>query len=132
MYPSSSVARRLCAAVLLVMTVSGAGCQAWHIEGTSPDSLLATRPGEVRVTYQDGSRVVLADPVLRGDSLFGLVTDTREGEQRVGMRIADIQQVETLRFSAGRTVGLFAGLAALVVATLAVAFVIGCSGGACE
>ncbi|HEV2750387.1 MAG TPA: hypothetical protein VGV12_07685 [Gemmatimonadales bacterium] len=70
--------------------------------------------------------------MLRGDSLFGLITDTREGERRVGVPIADIQQVETLRFSAGRTIGLFAGLATLVVATIAVAFVIGCSGGACD
>ena len=32
MYASSFVARRHCAAALILVTLSSAGCQAWHVE----------------------------------------------------------------------------------------------------
>ena len=133
MYPSSSVARRgrSWAAMLLVMTVCGTGCQAWHLEGVAPESLLATRPGAIRVTRTDGSRVVLEEPVLRNDTVSGLVADKREGQQQVSIPMADVQQVETPRFDVARTFGLFAGLGVLVLATIAITFAIACSGGAC-
>ena len=133
MFPSSSVARRgrVWAAMLVVMTVCGTGCQAWHLEGVAPESLLTTRPRTIRVTRTDGSRVVLEDPVLRNDTVSGLVADKREGQQQVSIPIADVQQVETPRFDVARTFGLFAGLGVLVVATIAIAFAIACSGGAC-
>jgi hypothetical protein len=70
--------------------------------------------------------------VLRSDTVSGVVADKRDGQQQVAIPIGDVQEVETPRFSVGRTVGLFAGLAALVVATLAITFAIGCSGGACD
>jgi len=133
MYPSSSVARRgrSWAAMLLVMTVSGAGCQAWHLEGVAPESLLTTGPRAIRVTRTDGSRAVLEEPVLRNDTMSGLVADKREGQQQVSIPIADVQQVETPRFDVARTFGLFAGLGVLVLATIAITFAIACSGGAC-
>jgi hypothetical protein len=113
------------------MTLSGVGCQTWHVQGIAPESLLATQPRTIRVTRTDGSRVVLEGPVLRSDSMSGLVADKREGQQQVSIPIADVQQVETPRFDVARTFGLFAGLGVLVVATIAIAFAIACSGGAC-
>ncbi|HYL54979.1 MAG TPA: hypothetical protein VEU73_05330 [Gemmatimonadales bacterium] len=132
MYPSRSVARRGWAAVLLVMTVSGVGCQAWHVQRIAPESLLATQPRTILVTRTDGSRVVLEGPVLRSDTMSGLVADKREGQQQVSIPIADIQQVATPRFSVERTFGLFAGLGVLVLATIAITFAIACSGGQCD
>lgn len=131
MYPSFFVARRGWAAILLVMTVSGVGCTAWHLEGVAPESLFTTRPRAIRVTRPDGSRVVLEAPVLRSDTVSGLVADKREGQQQVSIPIADVQQIETPRFDVARTFGLFAGLGALVLATIAITFAIACSGGAC-
>lgn len=131
MYPSSRIARRAWAALLLV-TASGVGCQTWHVQGIAPESLLATQPRTIRVTRRDGSRAVLEDPVLRSDTVSGLVADRREGQQQVSIPIADVQLVETPRFSVERTVGLFAGLGALVLATVAIAFAIACSGGQCD
>ena len=89
------------------------------------------RPRAIRVTRTDGSRVVLEDPVLRSDTVSGLVADKREGQQQVSIPVADVQQVETPRFDVARTFGLFAGLGVLVLATIAIAFAIACSRGAC-
>src|SRR5207245_9306451 len=119
MYPLSSVARRGWAAALLVMTMSGVACQTWHVPGIAPESLLATQPRTIRVTRTDGSRVVLEDPVLRSDSMSGLVADQREGQQQVSIPIADVQQVETPRFDVARTFRLFAGPVVLGVAPIA-------------
>ena len=132
MYQWSRIARRGWAALLLVITVSGVGCQAWHVQDIAPESLLATQPRIIRVTRTDGSRVLLEDPVLRSDTVSGLVADRREGQQQVSIPIADVRQVETPRFSVERTVGLFAGLGALVLATIAITFAIACSGGQCD
>jgi len=74
---------------------------------------------------------MLEYPVLRSDTVSGLVADKREGQQHVSIPLADVQQVETARFDVARTFGLFAGLGVLVLATIAITFAIACSGGAC-
>ena len=132
MYLSSRIAHRGWAALLLVVTASGIGCQTWHVQGIAPESLLATQPRTIRVTRTDGSRVVVEDPVLRSDTVSGLIADRREGEQQVAIPITEVQQVEIPRFSVERTVGLFAGLGALVLATIAITFAIACSRGQCD
>jgi hypothetical protein len=132
MYPSSLIRRRYCAAALLVATLAGAGCQAWHTEGVRPDSLLAARHLRgLRVTRTNGSRMVLESPIVRADTLSGLVSRDG-GQQQVQIPLADVQRVETLRLSGGRTAGLLGGLALGVVATYAIAIAIACSNGACS
>ena len=126
MVPFSAVVRRGGAAALLVMTLANAGCAAWHVQGVPPESRLTTgHPGGVRVTRTDGSRITVDSTVVRADTLLGFVS----GQPQVRMPLADVQQVETLGFSAGRTVGLLAGLALAVLAAFAIA--IGSCTGAC-
>jgi hypothetical protein len=133
MYPSCQQLRRRCAAALLVITLSNAACAAWHVEGVPPDSVLPTRhPRAIRVTRADSSRIVLWEPLLRADTLYGLASGNRGDQQQVQVPVADVRQLETLGFSPGRTVGLFAGLAGVVLATIAIAFAIACRGGACS
>ena len=118
--------------MLLLVVMASSGCQAWHLEGTRPESLLVTRkPSVVRVTRSDGSKIVLEDPVLRTDTLSGIASG-QTADSEVAVPLADVRQVETPHFSAGRTIGLALGLAATVLATIAALFIISCSGGACS
>jgi hypothetical protein len=97
---------------LLATILSGTACQTWRIESLTPEAVLATHhPAQVRVTRTDGSRIVVNQPVVRVDSLSGAVP--RHGKQEdIRIPLADIQQVATRRFSAGKTLGLGVGLVA--------------------
>ena len=118
MYPSSYPYCRRRAATLLAMILYGTACQAWHTERVAPEPLLATRqPAKVRVTRTDGSRIVLEHPVLRGDTLSGTGPGPN-GQQDVRIPLTGVRDVATLRFSAGRTIGLVVGVA-IPVAVLA-------------
>lgn len=127
MYPRNRVIRRRCAAILLLMNLSGTACQGWHTQRVAPESVLVARqPATLRVTRTDGSRVVIENPVLRGDTLSGTQA-ARGGQQDVRIPLTDVRQVATRGFSPGRTVGLGLGVAAGLFAALVAAYVIGCS-----
>ena len=50
----SAVCRR-CIAPLLLVTLQGTACQAWHTEDVAPQAVLAThQPTQLRVTRTDG------------------------------------------------------------------------------
>ena len=132
MYLSTRVLRRPCVATLLLLILTGSGCQAWRVEPVRPESLLATRNlSFVRVTRSDGSKVVLEDPALRPDTLSGIAS-SQGADVEMSIPLADVRQVETRHFSAGRTVGLGVGLVAAAFATILVAFITSCSGGGCN
>jgi hypothetical protein len=121
--------RQRCTATLLLITLQGAACQAWHAEGVTPQVALETdQPTKVRVTRTDGRRIVLQHPVLQGDTLVG------RGDQQQQVRIAltDVKQVATRGFSAGRTVGLGLGMIGVVGGALLATFAIVCSDNACN
>jgi len=113
MCPASHGVRRRLAATLLITVLCGSACQAWRTERMSPESLLATRhPTKLWVTRTDGTQLVLEHPVLRGDTLSG--TRPRwTGQDEVRIPLTDVRQVATRGFSAGRTIGLGVGVAAL-------------------
>lgn len=126
MYHRNSDIGRSCAAVLLFMNLFGTACQAWHTQRAAPESVLVARqPAKLRVTRNDGSRVVIENPVLRGDTLSGTQAP-RGGQQDVRIPLTDVRQVATRGFSPGRTVGLGLGVAAGLVAAVVAAYVIGC------
>ncbi len=62
----------------------------------------------------DGEQVTIRDPEVRADSIVGV-------DRRVA--VSDVQQIETLRFSPGKTVGLLFLTAAAVGAALFAAVV---------
>lgn len=128
MYPRNSDIRRSCAAILLFMNLFGTACQAWHTQRVAPESVLAARqPAKLRVTRTDGSRVVIENPLLRGDTLSGTQA-ARGGQQDVRIPLTDVRQVATRGFSPGRTVGLGLGVVAGLFAALLAALAIACSG----
>jgi len=101
-------------AALLLPLLLGAGCATWQIEPVAPESLFAEgETGALRVTRADGSRVIVEHPVLRADTLFGIVHGTEGRDIRIP--VTDVRQLETGGFNAGRTFLLFlaAGAAAL-------------------
>ncbi len=115
MFSCTGAVRPCRATTLVLMALCGAACHSWHTERVTPEAVLAThQPAKLRVTCTDGSRIVLKQPLLRGDTLVGI--GQRPREQR-DMRIAlsNVQQVATRRLSLGRTVGLV-GLGVVVAA----------------
>jgi len=126
-FPSSHVVRRAGAATLLLVSLGNTSCYAWHTEHIAPESLLATRqPTQLRVTRTDASQTILENPVMRADTLVGAPVQISAGEVRIP--VADVRQVATRRFSAGRTLGLTLGLATVAVATVVIVFLIKCPG----
>ena len=99
-----------------------AGCTHWAGSGPSVEAALAPEPKHrelVRLILQDGQRVVLYRPELRGDSLFGLPSakgkefDGPRGELRTGYPLAGIRRLEIRRFD---PLGTAAGVSVVLVA----------------
>ena len=112
MYPASRGLRRRLATTLLITVLCGSACQAWRTERIAPDSLLTRHATKLRVIRTDGTQIVLEHPVLRGDTLSG--TRPRwTGQDEVRIPLTHVRQVATRGFSAGRTIGLGVGVAAL-------------------
>jgi len=112
MCPASRGVRRRLAATLLITVLCGSACQAWRTERMAPESLLTRHPTKLRVIRTDGTQIVLEHPVLRGDTLLG--TRPRwTGQDEVRIPLTHVRQVATRGFSAGRTIGLGVGVAAL-------------------
>jgi len=110
------MSRRPIAGALLLWFLTG--CSSWHVqEGVTPEQLIATQhPHAVRVTRSDSSHITLYQPrIAGGDSLAGLHNGVP-----ASVPVADITQVATSQFSAGKTIGLVAGIT-LVGAILAAA-----------
>jgi hypothetical protein len=85
-----------------------AACSSWHQETLSPSQLITSRqPDKVRVTIPGGRHVLVLNPRVSGDTLAGL--DFR-GDRKV-VPVADIQTIETRRFSTGKLALGVAGLA---------------------
>lgn len=108
---------------LVLLTTSLAACSSWQTQGVSPQQLLVTRhPGTIRVTRTDSSKVVLTDPEIVGDTLYG--RDTGAGSMtsatgREGVALGDVGHVSVRRrdaFATGMLIGVPA--AALIGAAL--------------
>jgi hypothetical protein len=126
--PSSHIVRRSCAATLILVSLANASCQVWHREHIAPESLVTTRqPTQLRVTRTDGSQTILEHPVMRADTLSGTALGESNAPE-VRIPLADVGQVATRRFSAGRTIALGVGLAAAAVAAIVAVFLINCPG----
>jgi hypothetical protein len=122
---SSAVCRR-CIAPLLLVTLQGTACQAWHTEDVAPQTVLAThQPTQLRVTRTNGQQFVLQHPVIRGDTLEGVWQLGGYGTS-TPMRVAltDVRQVATRGFSSDRTAVLVIVLGAVVGGAVAVAYAI--------
>ena len=108
--------RRSIACALLLCYL--AACTSWHVEeGVSPLQFITTEhPRFVRLTRTNGSYIELDDlRIAAGDSLMGIHNTVLS---RVA--VSDVTQVATPRLSAPKTIGLLAGLSAVVVGIAAI------------
>jgi len=92
----------------------GSGCTSWRAEPTSPATLVATRkPALVRVIRTDSSRVVLREPTVEHDSLFGTEVSNphqTEGTVRRAIPLTEVAGMQTRRSDPTKNVLLGAGI----------------------
>jgi hypothetical protein len=99
-------------AIALLLLV--AACSSWRTEPVTPTQLIQSRqPRKIRIERVDGTRLVLAQPFVRGDTVAGTV-------RRDTVRIAesDISRVAVRRFSWLRTGGLVVGTSGAALGVL--------------
>lgn len=112
--------RRITASIVLASWL--AACVQWEVPETAPQQVLAQEelPDPVHVTLFDGSWVVLQQPEISGDSLFGVVA---EGEYRgrplkqgylTAVHVADVVQVAVEKQTVQATAGPLAGVLAVL------------------
>ena len=83
-------------------------CTYWEsyppLAPTSPSRL----PSSLRVAFDTGTSVLLVDPFVRADTLFG-----RTGRNTVGVPLGQIRKLQRQRVHGLRTLGLVAGVSAV-------------------
>jgi len=111
--------------VLLVAVLFGSGGCATLQPVREPARFIAeAKPPVVYVTFKNRSKMTLAEPRVRGDSLFGLVPGVSAA---VAAPLSHIERVEAMRRDGKRTTWLIAGLGAVTVGTV-FAFTLSASG----
>ena len=112
----SNRAHRLCAVVQLAFFLPA--CSTWRTQPVAPQELLETQhPRSIRVTQTDGSQLILEEPEIQGDTLYGRAWEPVGGRaaERTSMALAHVEQV-SIRKTDGTKTGL------LVLGGVAAAF----------
>jgi hypothetical protein len=101
---------------LVLAAWSWSACTHWKVQSAFPEQVVSRRPHKVRVTRDDGSRVVLRQPEIVGDTLYGAPRNGRvsDGNLRPAVALSDVSEVAVRRVSVVRTAVLAFGT--LVVA----------------
>jgi hypothetical protein len=108
--------RRAVALVLLPCYL--ASCTTWRTRDVGPEQVLVEEePSQVRVLMYDGSRVVLWEPHVSGDTLSGVVRgETPAGDGAANIPLSDVESVEVRQVNSTLTiVVLTAAVAGLFV-----------------
>jgi hypothetical protein len=109
--------RRAGVAGLVLAAWSSSACTHWKVQSAFPEQAVsARRPQKVRVTRDDGSRIVLRKPEIVGDTLYGAPRHSRRGagSPRPAVALTDVSEV------AVRGVNV-AGTAVIALGTLTLA-----------
>jgi hypothetical protein len=103
------------------------GCATWRPYELGPD-VAAGRPLPhlLRATSQDSSRVVLTDPFLRADTLYGL---KRVRGDTLALPVTQIRHLERERLSLDRSLALGIGVP---VMALGVTYLLVCGNNDCN
>ena len=106
-------------------------CTSWQVQTIAPEAVVTTQhPKTGRVQRLDGSRVGVNRPTISSDSLVGAAVDNSflgtKGSGLTGIPLADIHQIDVKRGSAGKTVGLILGIAAVAVVGFYVFLLVEC------
>ncbi len=116
---SKPPALRFLACVLLLAFASS--CTTWRSQSGDTQSIIRAEQ-RIRVNRTDGSRVVLENPTIVGDSLVGMTTDRQTSgsiQYRLAVPLDQIGAVETEEIDGGRTALAVLGAGALVAVIVA-------------
>ena len=100
--------RRYRPLALVLLALQLQACGSWQPTTLSPPQLIEEEePSRVRITRTDGEQVIIQSPEVRADSIVGHYNLRSEfGSEDMSVAVSDVRQIETLRFSPGRTVGV--------------------------
>jgi hypothetical protein len=109
--------------LIAILGLHSGACMSWKTQSVAPDQVMAKHPDQVRVTLGNGSRIVIADPTIIGDSLIGSApsSDRKRAAPRRAVLLSDVQSMQVHRVNAGRTTLLIAGVGATAVVVAAAA-----------
>jgi hypothetical protein len=98
-------------------------CHKWvQLEPPVDRAIVQEKPGTVRLTLADTSRIVLVDPSVQGDSLIGILPKTRwekpKDQQTVAVNLQDVQEIHERRTKVVATIGLTLGAMVVALAAL--------------
>jgi hypothetical protein len=101
---------------LVLAAWSSSACTHWKVQSAFPEQVVSRRPQKVRVTRDDGSRMVLRRPEIVGDTLYGVQRDEQAaaGSPRPAVALTDVSEIAVRRVNVVTTAVL--ALGALVVA----------------
>jgi hypothetical protein len=91
-------------ASLLLMALS-LGCHSWQVQPASPQQVMQQQPRAVQVRQSDGTRFILAQPELGGDTLSGF----RAGAA-TRISLDRVDRIALRKFSTGKTTLLIASI----------------------
>ncbi len=115
--------RRLIACILLPCYL--VACTSWKPQEASPQQVLADeQPDKVQVTLTDGSKLVLEEPAVSGDTLSGLDDGTP-----VLIPLAEVSSIAVKGAEGAQTGLLVLGGVVLVFAIVAGIYLAGCADG---
>lgn len=92
---------------ILALLLFTSACASWRQVQVGPTAL-AAEPKEVRITHPDGTRLVLYDPRIVNDTLYGTIS-----EGKYGIALADVKRMAVPSASASEGVAgtTFVGVA---------------------
>lgn len=104
---------------LLLLPFWLSACVSWTPQPVEPQRFITeSQPSKVQLIMADSTVMRMRDPRILRDSVIG-DQDVGNTNRRVAVPLGDVTQVQTSRFSIGKTtlagLGIVAGLVALIV-----------------
>lgn len=135
--PRWNVSRASRAHCLLLLLLNGCATN-WQAQEAAPQQVIETTgETEVRVTLKSGTKAVIRDPGVEGDSLVGWQQLSGHPAEapvvRRAFALSDVQGVSVRKSNTGANIAIGLGVgAALFLASVTGAILIACGTGACE
>jgi hypothetical protein len=107
--------RRAGVTALVVAAWSSSACSHWKFQSAFPEQVVSRRPQRVLVTRNDSSRIVVRQPEIVGDTMYGAPRNGRAtaGRPRPAVALTDVSEVAVRRVNVVRTTVLALGTLAL-------------------
>jgi hypothetical protein len=107
--------RRTGVTCLVLAAWSSSACTHWKVQSAFPEQVVSRRPEKVRVTRDNGSRIMLRRPEIVGDTMYGAPRNGRAsaGSPRPAVALTDVSEIAVRRVNVVGTTVLSLGTLAL-------------------